>query len=135
MSANRAKISSNDPPREEYLESFEYRMVLLLMKYRVIAGISGAKVVHELMQDASLATCNTLMEMMEDGNVELTQSQIETIAKMIAEAFGYEYSQFFNMLKYVAMYYQPTKEPRTNLRRVMTAICDITKEMQGFLTL
>ncbi len=118
-------------PRQEYLEDVNFRVIQLLMRYHAMAELANEKIIKGLFdQECSKDMASDYMIMIRDGNIELTTTDIEAFCTIIANSFGYDPVSFCNLIKFEAMYYEPSDDPRTNLRRQTVAIGNISNELK-----
>ena len=118
-------------PRREYIEGANYRVIQLLLRYRALAEIKCNVLLNEVLGwKLSRDDAECYVGMIDDGNIELSEAEIEKLARYISQSFKYEPATFFNIVKYEALYYENSSDKKTNLRRQVVAISDITGDLK-----
>ena len=119
-----------EPTRKEYVESVNYRVVQLLLRYRAIAEIKCNQLLSDVLGwKLCRSDADAYVGLIYDGNIELNEDEIELLAKYISQAFGYNAVNFLNTVKFDALYYEGSDDEKVNLRRQMVTISSITNEL------
>ncbi len=107
-----------ETPRKEYVEDLYYRVVQLLFRYKNIARVESVLLLNDVLGwKMDCPEAEVYAGLISSGNVELKESEINAFANYIAHALGYDTKSFLEAVKYRALYYEPSNDERTNLRR------------------
>ena len=113
-------------PRKEYLDSLEGKATQILVRYTYLAEMNSWSIIKIIFDEVHIPSdCDEYLGMIYEGNIELTYKEVEEIAKLVSNEFGYDDDDFFCVLKDKLENYKILPDEKKNLRAQTLCIADV----------
>lgn len=123
--------------KSAYLQSYNYKMVYILSKFRRLSALTGGTVSDAMYKVLDKSLCpddyiydNKFLLMVELGYIQLNEEAVKKYAEYIAAAYKYDFSRFYSALKYEAMNLEFGKDNTKNVKSAIKALYGIYADMK-----
>ena len=120
--------------RDEYVHTNEYKVAFILFKYCRLANLSAAYVMEKITKPIVSpngryevpANGGVLALLAEGGFKQLSMDDNKVLCKYVAEAYRYDFKEFWNAVKYESMRIEIKDRTTEDARSIAKAISNIT---------
>lgn len=118
---------------EKYRKSIQFRMCSILSAYRRMACLVGVAFSEQMREyysknkkEKNYVVDKNFLTLVDGGFIVLYENEIQMYAKYICEAYGYDYDEFYILLRDEAGELKITDDTKKNNRSIAEAIMSIT---------
>ena len=125
--------SNDGMTMEKYRESIQFRMCSILSAYRRLACLVGVAFSEQMREyysknkkEKNFAFDKNFLTLVDGGFIILSEPEVKMYAKYICEAYGYNFDEFYILLRDEAGDLKITDDTKKNNRALAEAMVSIT---------